>query len=247
MIISANTRKLSNCYAAMLIEPPVNREASKYIENNYSTLLKIAMSHGVDRSKAEDLIQDVWLSVYRAESNGDGFDSQYGIDLDTNTGSIMNVEQYIATRIRLYAMNDKYNSNICDSYSSKKDSYIVVQASFDEAEKDTSTDSEFQRAYRNAQTVNTIADKTEELSLREQIDYCIDICDKYGVNILNLFKNIDMLSTFISDVKNKTKDSIFSSLNRIAAENDEFETAFISVLRYASIHEPEFSAIMESF
>ena len=117
MIISAETNKLN--YDGKVIEPEINREASNYIISNYSMLLKIAGSYGIDYIKSQDLLQDVYISVYTAENNGNGFDMQYGLRVDNNkhTNPFMNVEQYVIARLAGYSKNDKYRSDICESYS----------------------------------------------------------------------------------------------------------------------------------
>ena len=92
--------------SARIIEPDVNREASTYIINNYSNLISVIRQCDISAEKANDLLHDVYISIVDAEDNGEGFDMEFGsrIDEDNNVDfNIMNVEQFVIGRIKLYA------------------------------------------------------------------------------------------------------------------------------------------------
>ena len=93
-------------FEAKVIEPDINRDASNYIINNYNGLVKFIRKCDISVDKAADLLHDVYISIVEAEENGNGFDMEFGSKLDEDGNvdyNIMNVEQFVLGRIRLYA------------------------------------------------------------------------------------------------------------------------------------------------
>ena len=243
MLISAESNEL--IYDAKIVEPVINREASTYIENNYFNLLRLSRSLGIDNEKAEDLLHDIYVSIYTAEDNGDGFDMQYGVNLDDNKVALMSVEQYVVSKLQKYAKNSKYSKEYSEVRGSGNDGIVVVVAESNNDESDK-TLNEFQAAYKNAPTVDSIEDVDEGQSMREQIEFCIDICDKYNVNLRNLLRNVDLLSDFVKTLRQRSKEPIFGVFDKIIEENDEFPKTLVSILNFSRKHRVEFGTLIES-
>ena len=86
------------CSSTELKEIIVNHEASEYIINNYSYIQRAVMAKGIDEDRAKDLVNDMYLNLFEAEKNGEGYDSNYG------DGSI-SVSQFVIARAMQYAKN----------------------------------------------------------------------------------------------------------------------------------------------
>lgn len=288
MLVNSNT--ISMGLSASIIEPMINREASKYIVEHYDDIMKHIRKTDVKDEKAHDLLHDVYISIYEAESNGEGFDMEYGSKIDENGEyemNIMDVAQFVHGRVKLYAKNNKYrtdvieNSNISvvqadtvyetemDKHGNEvigKDGKVKVvrrvvkhkktldisthAASFNEGADDLLTDNDsFQRAFAMASVADSTDDVTEQLSLRDNIEFCISICDTANVKIINLFKNIDLISQMLGDIskKKKSAEGVFSRLTELAEYHDQFAEALISVLRYSSKNRSAFEAIISTY
>lgn len=94
-----------------LCEPVVEHTASDYLTENFDKLRHYANSKGII-DKADDLLADVYITLYTNECQGNSFDMEYcgGDDL-------MTVGKYVRSMIKKYAMSRKYRSDIIDSKS----------------------------------------------------------------------------------------------------------------------------------
>jgi hypothetical protein len=98
---------------AVLVEPEYNNEASTYITNNYNQLLKYVRSLGIKEEKAGDLLQDVFVSIAEAEADGRGYDIDYS--LKNGNDNFMVVEQFVIGRIKKYAKNSRYSTDVVET------------------------------------------------------------------------------------------------------------------------------------
>lgn len=269
-----------------IVEPGMNTEASSYIVNNYKKLIGIIKSYDICEDKAEDLLSDVYISIRESEADGNGYDMTYS--MKNGHDNIMMVEQFVIGRIKLYAKNDRYRSDVIETgitsyvktscyevpkldtngYVYDKDGNQVMEkkyikekinikaslnaASFNSGNDVADNNDSFQKAYAMAECADapgSIEDVNEYYSLHEQIDYCIDICSMYDVNILNILRNMDKLASLLGDVsrKKKTSDIIFKKLHDIVEYHDEFGTALMNVIRYSMMNRSNFDAVLASF
>lgn len=285
-----NSKNISVGLSASIVEPTINREASKYIVENYNTIMNHIKKTDVRDEKAHDLLHDVFISIYEAESNGEGFNAEYGSKIDENGEyemNFMDVAQFVHGRVKLYAKNNKYRTDMIESsnisviqtetvYETEMDKHgreiigkdgkakvtkKVIKtkktldvsthaASFNEGADDLLTDNDsFQRAFAMASVADSTDDITEHLSIRDNIDFCISICDTADVKIINLFKNIDLISQMLGDVSKKKKSSegVFSKLTELAEYHDQFAEALINVFKYSSKNRNEFEAIISTY
>ena len=276
-------------YKAQVIEPKVNHEASSYILNNYKDIVKIVRSYDIREEKANDLVHDVYISIYEAELNGDGFDMEYGSRINEDGGidfNLMDVSQFVLGRMRLYAKNPKYRTDIIEASNCSvietsvytdtildaqgqeiidkngmpklvrrvERKKVAVQAtataaSFNEGGDVVDNNDDFQKAFATASTADSTDDIAEMLSLREQIDFCIDICNLNGVNLVNILKNIDVLAEMLGDYskKKKTAESVFSKLSELVTYHTELGQNLIDILTYSAKHRDAFDLIMATY
>ena len=274
---------------ARIIEPDVNREASNYIIGNYSNLKGIIRGCDICADKAEDLLHDVYISVVEAEDNGNGFDMEFGSRVDEHGNvdfNIMNVEQFVIGRIKLYAKNNKYRTDIIEATNGsvyETSTYYVTEldehgqevldkdgkvkkskkveqrkvnvtittcaASFNDGGDVTENNDDLQKAYATASVADSTEDINESMSLREQIDYCLDVCSLHNVNLLNILKNIDFLSEMLGEYskKKKTADGIFKQLSDLASYNDIFGSTLMEILTYSSRNRAAFDAVIATY
>ena len=274
---------------AKIIEPDVNREASNYIINNYSNLLGIIRGCEIGWEKANDLLHDVYISIVDAEDNGNGFDMEFGSRMDENGNidvNLMNVEQFVIGRIKLYAKNTKYRSDIIEASNGslyETNTYYVTEldehgqevldkdgkvkktkktetkkvgklfttsaASFNDGGDVTENNDDLQKAYATASTADSTDDITELLSIREQIDYCIDVCSLNNVNILNVLKNIDFLAEMLGEYskKKKTAEGVFKQLSDLVSYNDELGKTLIEILTFSSKNRAVFESVIATY
>ena len=271
--------------ATQILEPLTNREASQYIVDNYRKLLGIIKSYDIKEDKAEDLLQDLFISIVDSEDNGEGCDMEYSKG-DSSDMQILSVEQFVLGRAKLYSKNVKYRSDIVEGYSGyttgtevfyesildengqevldkkgnvkkvkrvqkvrKPTLFTVNAASFDEGNSSEDTNDDFQKAYALASTTDSQDDITDLMSLRENIDYCIDICEINNINILNIFRNMDKIANMLGDVskKKKTSESVFNKLSELVEYHDEFGRVLMEILRFSSNNRAEFESVLATY
>ena len=274
---------------AKIIEPDVNREASSYIIGNYQNLIGIIRGCDICIDKANDLLHDVYISIVDAEDNGNGFDMEFGSRVDEYGNvdfNIMNVEQFVIGRIKLYAKNNKYRSDIIEATNGsicETSTYYVTEldehgqevigkdgrlkkvkktetkkvnvtittcaASFNDGGDVTENNDDLQKAYATASVADSTDDINELMSLRENIDYCIDVCNFHEVNLLNILKNIDFLSEMLGDYskKKKTAEGIFKQLSELVSYNDIFGSTLMEILNYSSRNRAAFDMVIATY
>lgn len=287
MLIGIGTKGIQS--SAYILEPVINREASSYIIDNYRNLIGIVRSCDVKEEKANDLLHDVYISIVDAEENGEGFDMEYGSHVNEDgeiEANLMSVEQFVIGRIKLYAKNNKYRTDVIEAtngtvnevhtyYDTEMDEHghevlnkdgtpklvkrverrkvnilmTANAASFNEGGDVADNNDDFQKAFATAAVADSTDDITEMMSLREQIDYCIDVCSLHDVNILNVFKNIDALANMLGDYskKKKTAESVFSKLSELVEYHTELGTNLIEILRYSAKNRSVFEAIIATY
>lgn len=287
MLIGIGTKGIQS--SAYILEPVINREASSYIIDNYRNLIGIVRSCDVKEEKANDLLHDVYISIVDAEENGEGFDMEYGSRVNEDgeiEANLMSVEQFVIGRIKLYAKNNKYRTDVIEAtngtvneihtyYDAEMDEHghevlnkdgtpklvkrverrkvnilmTANAASFNEGGDVADNNDDFQKAFATAAVADSTDDITEMMSLREQIDYCIDICSLHDVNILNVFKNIGALADMLGDYskKKKTAESVFSKLSELVEYHTELGTNLIEILRYSAKNRSVFEAIIATY
>lgn len=244
-----------------LQESRASFEASTYITENYDKILAKIRSMGISEDKSEDLLHDLYINLFTKEKEGEGFDSEYG---DGN----MTVEQFVFARVNGYAKNNKYRTDIVDSKRATIEKTVTVS---DEDEfgtgkkktrkvkvKDTvqwtaiaattlndelEDNDGFQTAYSLAAVSDCSDDIDGALSLREQIDACIDICELNDINIINILKNVDKLGEVLIGKVSKSK-GVFQKLQDLVKESDVLSENLMSILEYRISHRDEYERVL---
>lgn len=285
MLVSNDSSGLGIC--AKLIEPEINREASDYIASHYDYLVKTIKSFDIRDEKAKDLLHDVFISVVEAENEGNGFNMMYGMNGESGEETnIMDVAQFVIGRIKLYARNCKYKTNVVEVGSTnrlektvyyeevlnkdgtvqrnangevKKVKHVATNkvvvtissnaASFTDGADLLDNNDDFQRAFSNASVADSTEDITEMLSLREQIDYCIDVCSLHKVQILNILKNIDTLANMLGEhSRRKTSaEGVFQDITNLLEYHTELGDTLMQILRFSSSNRAAFDTILEAY
>lgn len=222
---------------ASFLEPVVNREASKYITEHYDEILRQVPKLGVIEEKAVDILNDVFVSIVEAENEGNGYDMN-----KANDGDCILVSQFVYGRIKRYAMNNRYRTDIMERKLNKDKTVKMemIASSYSNGVEYDKLDS-FQKAYATAGSFDDIEAVEDELSIAERIDFCIDFDHVVGMSMLALFKNIESLGS--QDICK----SIFDSLKYALKVHDEFAEAFKSVVEYAIGHKASFENIMANY
>lgn len=197
----------------------VNREASKFIEMNYNKLRNFIMKQGII-TRAEDLLHDVYISIMKHESDGEGWD-----------GERCTVSQYVYSMINGYCHNRKYLSEVSEvGVGVGTENIRVICASGNEEDELTG----IYKAYAEAVSdIDSISDAEEAEDLRSNIDFCIDIAEIRGVNILNMFKNISALVDMCKCTSNMYSISGVDKVYILGKEHNEFFEAFSNVVKFS--------------
>lgn len=250
-----------NLVSTTLHESKANFEASTYIADNYSKIIGKIRSLGIKEEKANDLLHDLYINLYTSEKEGEGFDSEYG---DGN----MTVEQFVFARINGYAKNEKYRTDVVDSKKTTVERLVTITDSDDFGTgkvkqrtvkvKDTvyfssvasttlndelEDNDGFQTAYSLAAVSDCSDDIDGALSLREQINTCIDICDLNGIQLINILKNIDRLGEVLIG---KKSSGVFQKLSDLVKESDVLSENLLSVIEFRKSNREVFEQVVES-
>lgn len=250
-------------------EPTTNREASEFITNNYNELVGQVVRMGVHKDMAYDVVADVFMSVVKAEENGEGFDSNY-------QGENRDIEQFVYGRLKGYSKNQKYRTDVIhtsnnlyklEELNRRKDeilniaddtireiklieieeeiynvksSAITVYAGSSSTD-DVDTMDSFQKAYATAGAYDDLESVEAMIDIREQIEYCLEFEGRLGISVRGLLKNIEVLS---SDLVNKT---LFDKVKDAVKYHDEFGEALRDIIEFSSLRKELYEDIIAAY
>lgn len=229
---------------ARFLEPVVNREASTYITDNYDTIVSQIAKMGIHEDKVFDLLHDVYYSIVQAEDEGNGYDMS-----KAKTDDLILVAHFVYGRIKGYTKNSRYRTDVTESYT-KKSKYetetdkktiklnVVASSS---GGQDFDTMDSFQKAYATASSFDDIIGVEDEMSVRENIEFCLGFDSIIDMSMLALLRNIDVLANC------EIHKSLFDSLKYALKIHDEFAEAFKSIIEYSMKNRSSFDKIVESF
>lgn len=205
-----------------MIDYEINREASEYMVDHYDELVRQVKKMGISEERAYDLVHDVYVSIVRAENDGEGYDMSKG-----KTGNIIAVHEFIYGRLKRYSLNEKYT--LIGSYTD-----IPASTTSDDYDRLDN----FQKAYATAGEYDEIESIEDSLSIAEEIEYCIGFENIIGLNMRALLKNLNILND-----KNIDK-SLFNNLRQATKIHDEFGEAFQHIINFAASNTAEFNRIL---
>jgi len=254
-----------------LFEPEINREASEYLAEHYYELIEyINKCIGIRDDKAYDLLHDVYASIVEQEDNLEGFDENYissKIDAEKMERGIR-VGEFVRGRICGYSRNVKYRSDYVEAfYRETKEieeqngmvtkkikigtPIYIVPASADLGDNGHDVDSlnEFEMSYAIASCSDDLWEIDQYMSIREEIEYCINMCNAEKINIKNIMLNLSTLDELLDGIKGiaEMNKRLFSKLNWLIRNNEQFAEAFASIMEFASNDRETFNRLVASF
>lgn len=176
--------------------------ATKYIEDNYEVLLNLAKSlHHVDRLVAGKIINDVWVSWYKREQQGLGFNP----DKISKSGITLSVEQAVENTIKLYAKNCEYQLKYNNKEFKDGVEVGIFSVSMLEEREDGNSNNyivgKASIANKSIQTDSPLEEMIDICTLEEDLHYVIQNTLGFKVSALSIFENISELLDMISGEK----------------------------------------------
>lgn len=219
-------------FCTNFLEPEINREASQFVVDNYEALKKdVIIKFRIPQEKSEDLLNDVYISLVETENEGNGFNMNR-----SNKGDCIMVSQFVYGRIKGYSENIRYRTDVVESGRGGGRAYAASGGdSGDFKELDS-----LQVSYALARTYDDIEEIEDELSIKENIEYCLQFDNIIGLKMNLLLKNIDIL------VGNNIHKSLLEKLKNATIIHDEFGEAFKNVIQYAIRNRAKFDSIVSS-
>lgn len=218
-------------YNPKLKVPEINFDASEFIEENINEIRNSILKMGIHPDKVNDLLNDVYVSIRQDELDGHGYDYEIcGID----------VRQFVFGRLKGYSLNKRYDVRYVES----RNGCDLVAASADESDSEDKL-SGFQAAYKNASTYDDIDNIEVELSVRDAIETCMDLCYGSTVSIASLFREVESIDSLIGRYsRSKNVKSVFTELQNINKDHPEFLEAMTLALKFRAGHKDAFISIL---
>jgi|LSQX01.2.fsa_nt_gb hypothetical protein len=211
-----------------ILEPEINRLATTFVEENYERLVtqarKMGRKMGVNPELCYDIVHDVYVSLQRSENNGEGYDPNKGRKSD-----YISLEEFVYGRLKSYSRNEKYKLN-----PSKLPEVAACSSTND---IDEMTD--YQKAYEMASTYDDIEAIDMDLSISEELEYCLTFASSLKLNIRYLLKHLAEIAKIDIDT------SIFNQI-RTACKDNEFMEALKSLLQYAIKYPEKYDALVSN-
>lgn len=207
-----------------------NTLATEYMSDNYKRLLRFIECE-LRVIYPEDLFQDVYISLLKRERVGRGFNQQYG------DGTIT-VGQFVYGIIKKMSNNKKYQKP-CEVI---KGSGAVATASYSEGDDFDDLDS-FQKAFAAAKVYDNTAEVDMNVSIRDELEYCINVCNYYDIQIVNLLRNMDRLA----DCGKKALEAVTEKIRVVIAKDKELGETLNTVLAYSARNRAEMLELLDEF
>lgn len=199
--------------------------ASQFVTDNYELLVLNAAKMGVDPHKCNDIVHDVYLSLFKAEENGEGYDANKGKKSDFIT-----VDQFVFGRLKGYSRNAKY----------QKDSANSEEISASSTSSDVTELSGAQMAYEMAPSYDEIESIEIEMSIPEEIKYLLSFQSQLTMDIKFVLKNISKLARMDFEI------SIMGELRKAITSNADFAEALTDVVKFAGVHPAKYDTLVAS-
>ena len=262
-----------------LMQAEVDRTASDYITENYDELCRFCRQLGVSPDKVPDLVHDMYINIVKMENNGEGFQEtfvksngeevsfevstfihkrmklysrSYKYHSDSSEIAMISMPEWHTVEEPFFSSDGKYLGSKKTKVKKKVTRVINVKstcAGEDTDDGDKQITDAYQYAYTMASVDSEVGDVEAFESLREEIDFCIDICSKYDVDILSLFKKRESIADMLGNVaRNRTAAlGIFKRIRRVADENDEFKQAYSDIMEYGAKNRAALDYVLAAF
>ncbi len=199
-----------------------NTVASDFISNNYEEMVRAALKMGVDPSKANDIVHDVYVSLRKNEENGEGYDISKGHKAET-----ISVEQFVYGRLKLYSKNIKYRSN------TEKSAEVCASSTTSNVDEMSTA----QRAYESASSYDQIAALDDRLSISEELEYVLSFESSLKINLRYIFKELRNIAN------SKVDNSVFDTVRKMCS-TDEIKEAFTSIVMFSKSNPDEYDNLV---
>lgn len=223
-------------FSSGFMEPVVNREASNFISEHYGELVQKAREMGVDSSKVEDIVQDVTVSILKAEEVGDGYDMTRGNKDD----SVISVRQFVFGRLKGYSKNKEYRKPTESSIPKPEgNGYFMNEIPSSETSSDLDKLSACQKAYSLAADYDSLSDVEDMQAFEEELDYILQFDKVFDYRLSAFLKNIEYFKENFESV------DIEGLLEKVKDFGSDFKEAFTNVVKFSSINSQRYSECLE--
>lgn len=214
-----------------MVEPDVNRLATDFIATNYEKLLIASRKMGVREEKCHDIVHDVLESVMRCENNGAGYNPNKG-----NIGEYISLEEFVYGRLKKYSLNKKYRVN---EKSIKGNKNVVIELPSSCWDEQVENLTFYQKAYATAPSYDDLEKVELELSVGEELEYCLTFENQLNMNLRYFLKNISKIASMSIEV------SVFQELRKLA-NNSDFIEAIKTLIEYAKDSPEKYEALVSN-
>lgn len=197
--------------------------ASQFVADNYELLVLNASKMGVDPHKCNDIVHDVFMSILKAEENGEGYDMNKG-----KVSGFITVDQFVFGRLKGYSRNTKY----------QRDNASGEEISASSTSSDVMELSGAQMAYEMAPSYDEIESIEIEMSIPEELSYILSFQSQMSMDIRFVLKNISKLARMDFDV------SIMGELRKAIAKNQDFAEALTDVVKFAGVNPSKYDMLV---
>lgn len=223
-------------FSSGFMEPVINRDASNFISEHYGELVQKAKEMGVDASKAEDIVQDVTVSILKAEEAGDGYDMSRGNKDD----SVISVRQFVFGRLKGYSKNKEYRKPTESSIAKPDGSgYFMNEIPSSENSSDLDKLSACQKAYNLAADYDSLSDIEDAQAFEEELDYILQFDKVFDYRLSAFLKNIEYFKENIEAM------DVGGLLEKVRDFGSDFKEAFTNVVKFSSINFQLYSDCLE--
>lgn len=216
-----------------IVEPNIDRTASNYILAHYGELVKAARKMGVHTDLCSDIVDDVYVSIYKDESNGKGYDPNKG------TSVYITVEGFVYGRLKRYSLNKKYRNIDINARVAEYDAYGIVEIPACSTTDDLDSMTYYQRSYELAASYDDIEEIDLEVSVSEELEYILTFEGQVQLNLRYFLKNLGRLAALKIDVA-----TLFKELKKL--EDDEFMEALYSLMDFYRRSPDKYEALVAS-
>lgn len=193
-----------------------NTKITDYIVANFSDLVKfVSRIPHVDKSLADMLITDVWISWSKKEEQGIG----YSAERIGKNGERLSVQQVVENSIKSYARNETYTNRY--NNRDKKDGVDIELHSVSMMEEhDEYGDSNVIMNQASMQKMSEVSSPLDMLveadTLREDLEYVLEKTKDFDITARSIFDNINALLEMVQDKEDKkgVSNEVLRSMNK---------------------------------
>lgn len=223
-----------------MLEPEVNTMATDFVINHYEDLVTAARKMCVATDMCNDIVHDVYVSLLKSEQNGEGYNPNKG-----NVGLYISLEEFVYGRLKKYSLNKKYRvqngkDNVKEYEQILKGNKSAIMEIPSSCQTEDIEDMAFyQKAYVSAASYDDLEKVELELSVGEELEYCLTFENQLNMNLRYFLKNISKIASMSIEV------SVFQELRKLA-NNSDFIEAIKTLIEYAKDSPEKYEALVSN-